>query len=68
MPEQRITVTIDEQGNLSATTAGFTGEACLDELEALLGDVADLQDVKKTDAYFQQQTIKQRTKLSQRKK
>ncbi len=51
MPEQRITVTIDEEGKITAKTAGFQGEACLDELQSLLEELGTLQEVKKTDEY-----------------
>ena len=30
MPEQKIIVTIDSEGSLSAKTSGFKGEACLE--------------------------------------
>ncbi|MDM8563397.1 DUF2997 domain-containing protein [Candidatus Marithioploca araucensis] len=58
MPEQRITVTIDEKGQITAKTAGFQGEACLDELQSLLEDLGTIHEVKKTDAYYQQNAIK----------
>ena len=36
MKEQRITVTIDADGKMSAKTSGLKGETCIEELEALL--------------------------------
>ena len=58
MPEQRITVTIDEEGQITAKTAGFKGESCLDELQSLLEEIGTLQEVKKTDDYYQQNNLK----------
>jgi len=65
MPEQRITVTIDDAGQITAKTAGFKGEACLDELQSLLEELGTLQEVKKTDEYYQQNavTVKHQQKL-----
>ena len=36
MKEQRITVTINADGKMSAKTNGIKGETCIEELEALL--------------------------------
>lgn len=36
MKEQRITVEIDHEGRITADAEGFTGEACLRDLERLL--------------------------------
>ncbi len=68
MPEQRITVTIDEEGKITAKTAGFQGEACLDDLQSLLEELGTLQEVKKTDEYYQQNavTVTHQQKLGQR--
>ena len=45
MREQRITVTIDADGKMSAKTDGLKGETCIEELEALLSELAELDDV-----------------------
>jgi hypothetical protein len=55
MAENRITITIDEQGRVSASTEGFKGELCLEELEKLLGELGDQATLKKTDEFFQQE-------------
>ena len=49
MREQRITVTIDADGKMSAKTDGLKGETCIEELEALLSELAELDDVKHTE-------------------
>lgn len=67
MREQRITVTIDAEGKMSAKTNGLKGETCIEELEALLSELAELDDVKHTKEYnekdlraAQNQSIKQK--------
>ena len=51
MKEQRITVTIDAEGKMSAKTDGVKGETCIEELEALLSELAELDDVTHTREY-----------------
>lgn len=58
MPEQKIVITIDQEGAISAKTSGFKGESCLEALDALLEiDEKGVQSFKKTDEYHQKQTI-----------
>jgi hypothetical protein len=66
MAEQRIVVTIDGDGRIEATTAGIKGEMCLDELHELLGELADLKSVTKTDEYRQKAEIKTQVKIERR--
>lgn len=40
MKEQRITIEIDREGRITADADGFTGEACLKDLERLLEGLA----------------------------
>ena len=58
MPEQKITLTIDEDGAITAKTSGFKGESCLDALDELLNLEGVVSSVKKTDEYHQQQIVK----------
>ena len=53
MPEQRITIEIDKDGKISAKTAGFVGETCLDELQELIEQDNSLLSIKPTDSYYQ---------------
>ena len=53
MKEQRITVTIDAEGKMSAKTTGLKGETCIEELEALLSELAEIEDVKHTREYHE---------------
>ncbi len=54
MPEQKITLTIDDEGSISAKTSGFKGESCLEALDELLNLEGVVSSVKKTDEYHQQ--------------
>ena len=62
MPEQKITLTIDDDGAITAKTSGFKGESCLEALDELLSLEGVVSNVKKTDEYHQQQT-KQTTRV-----
>tara|TARA_R110001583_G_scaffold194614_1_gene365965 strand:+ start:30409 stop:30615 length:207 start_codon:yes stop_codon:yes gene_type:complete len=66
MAEQRITLTIDEQGAITAKTQGFKGQACLEALDALLDLEDNVTSLKKTDEFHQQVTAQSKTTLSQR--
>jgi len=51
MKEQKITVEIDEHGGITADAEGFSGEACLRDLENLLNGLGALERVeRKPDA------------------
>lgn len=58
MAEQRIIVTIDENGKINASTDGIKGEMCLTELQELLDNFEDLQSLTKTDEYYQSEEVK----------
>lgn len=53
MQEQRISITISEDGSLNVKTDGIKGEACISEVEELLDEIADIKKVDKTDEYYQ---------------
>ncbi len=63
MAEQRITIEIDENGKIKAETIGIKGEMCLDALQELLENEGDLLSVKKTDEFYQSQSVKQNIKI-----
>jgi len=51
MKEQRITVEIDDHGQITADAEGFSGDACLRDLEKLLDELAEWESVdRKADA------------------
>ena len=67
MREQRITVTIDAEGKMSAKTDGLKGETCIEELEALLSELAELDDVKHTREYKEKDSrVAQKSSTKQR--
>lgn len=53
MKEERITITINEDGSLNVKTDGIKGEACFDEVNALLDELSNIKEIKKTDEYNQ---------------
>lgn len=57
MKEERITITINEDGSLNVKTEGLKGEACLDEVNALLDELANIKEIKKTDEYNQRVNV-----------
>lgn len=63
MPEQRIVITIDEQGAITAKTSGFKGESCIDELEKVLAVDVSVASLKKTDEFHQQLVNQQKNTL-----
>lgn len=60
MKEQRINITINEDGSLDLKTDGIKGEVCLSEVEELLDELADIKEVKKTDEYYQKVNVSQK--------
>lgn len=60
MKEQRINITINEDGSLDFKTDGIKGEACLSEVEEILDELADIKEVKKTDEYYQKVNVSQK--------
>jgi hypothetical protein len=67
MAEQRIVITIDENGKINASTEGIKGEMCLNELQKLLGDLADLNSITKTDEFYQSNELKSQNKIQNKK-
>lgn len=67
MAEQRIVITIDENGKINASTEGIKGEMCLDELQELLGSYEELQSISKTDEFYQANELKSQNKIQNKK-
>lgn len=57
MAEQRIIITIDENGKIEATTEGLKGEVCLTDLQKILESDIATMSIKKTDEYYQQNEL-----------
>ena len=63
MAEQRIVITIDENGKINASTEGIKGDMCLDELQELLGSFEEIQSINKTDEFYQSNELKSHIKI-----
>ena len=67
MKEERIVVTIDASGTMTAKTTGIKGERCIEELEALLSELAELDDIQHTREYKEKDaSVKNASKQRQR--
>jgi hypothetical protein len=66
MAEHRIEITIDQDGKINAETEGIKGGMCLDKLQELLGELADLESISKTDEFYQTNELKVQTKITRR--
>lgn len=67
MAEKKIIITIDAQGRISAETEGLKGDACLTELESLLGQDLDIGSIKTTDEFYQQEKSDVQQQLKSKK-
>lgn len=63
MPEQKIVITIDEEGTITAKTSGFKGESCLSALEELLEFDGTVSSIKKTDEFHQEDVLVRKSTL-----
>ena len=70
MKEQKIVIEIDHEGKLTADAEGFTGDACLKELDKLLEGIAAYREVveRKPEAGDQRLATRGRRTLSTEKK
>lgn len=68
MAEQRIVITIDENGKINASTEGIKGDMCLDELQELLGSFEEIQSINKTDEFYQSNELKSHIKIQNKNK
>lgn len=67
MAETKITITIDENGRIMAETEGLKGEACLTQLEALLGSGLEIASIKTTDEFEQESRIENQQQLKSKR-
>ena len=52
MTEEKITIKIDENGEMKIKTQGILGPTCVDEVDKLLKDIALTVNYTKTDEYY----------------
>lgn len=64
MQEIIIDIEIDENGDIKAETKGLKGESCIEELEMLMEELAEIEEVNKTDEYYQKGPVRVRSKQS----
>lgn len=67
MKEEKIIITINEDGSLELKSVGIKGEACMGEIEALLSEDMDIKSDKKTDEYYQKVSQTQQVTLRSKK-
>lgn len=67
MAEQKIEIKIDENGKITAETFGIKGELCIEELQKLLEGIADVESIKKTDEFYQQQEMNKNNQIKNKK-
>jgi len=65
MPEGKITVRINEKGEIFAETRNILGPSCLEEVTKLLEEIASITEVRKTDEYYMKAKVSQETKATQ---
>lgn len=52
MEEEKIIIKIDKKGSITSEIKGVIGPSCVDKIEELLRDIAEIEDMRKTDEYF----------------
>lgn len=52
MADEKITIVIDENGEISIKTRGILGPTCVDEVNRLIEDLVLATDYKKTDEFY----------------
>ncbi len=66
MEEEKIIVKIDKNGNITSEVKGVVGPSCVSKVEELLRDIAEIEDMKKTDEYYMDVEVLQNTKTTNR--
>ena len=68
MKEQKIVIEIDHEGKLTADAEGFTGDACLKDIERLLEGLAPAWDTVERKPEAGERRVASRTTISTGKK
>ncbi len=66
MKEEKILITIDQYGKITADAEGFQGDICVKNLEILLKDIAPVRQIDKKDEFHQKQQVVQKQTISQK--
>ena len=59
MKEHKITIEIDEKGNIIAETSGMQGKICAEELDKILQGIQGKREIKNTGDFYKTQQTKQ---------
>jgi len=65
MTEGKISIKIDENGELFIETHGILGPSCIDEITKIMDEIALITEVNKTDEYHMRQSVSQSVKGKQ---
>ena len=61
MMEKKIVININETGEITAETFGFSGTSCVDEIDKLMKDIARMTDRTHKPEYFKENTVSDTT-------
>lgn len=65
MKERKIEVKINEDGSLEIDADGFTGDACIKEIEDMIGDISMTKEIEKKPEYYKKTKKTSRQYISQ---
>ena len=67
MTEENLRIIVHDDGRIEFTTHDIKGEACMEELEAILGELVDDLDTAKTTAEFHEPPAQRKTNIETKK-
>lgn len=65
MTEEKITIVIDDQGEMLVKTKRILGPACVEEVEKLLEEMALITEINRTDEYHMRENVSEAVKTKQ---
>jgi hypothetical protein len=67
MAEENIRIIVHDDGRIEFTTHDIKGEACMEELEAILGELVDDLDTARTTSEFHEAPAQRKTDVTTKK-
>jgi len=67
MAEENIQIIVHDDGRIEFRTHDIKGEACIEELEAILGELVDDLDEAKTTAEYHESPTQRKSTVSAKK-
>lgn len=61
MTEEKIVIKISENGEIIADVHGIKGPVCIDKIQKLLEEVAEIYEIHKKDEYYMRPSVVQKT-------